>query len=280
MEIISTEAGSRPLEWGLTWDGRNDTGSPPFIVYSATKKDARSHLLPRLKELYGPQRVGIYDGETRRGSRESLRVDFKNNKFDSLVATSAFGMGIDKPDIWYIGYVGLPHTLKGLYQGFGRAARGSNWSGKGEIHKPRAGVCSAVIPYRKPRDFKSQLGVLYAAERAWDIIQHSTVVVDRGLLIAPILSHLHEVLWKQNQKDLDVYMQRILDKKIDDDDQEWDVDLIEDAKQRMELGRQSTYDANIKYMLWSLALLQRKGAVKIHGFSRECSGGANALERR
>ena len=210
--------------------------------------------------------MGIYDGETRRGSRESLRVDFKNNKFDSLVATSAFGMGIDKPDIWYIGYVGLPHTLKGLYQGFGRAARGSNWSGKGEIHKPRAGVCSAVIPYRKPRDFKSQLGVLYAAERAWDIIQHSTVVVDRGLLIAPILSHLHEVLWKQNQKDLDVYMQRILDKKIDDDDQEWDVDLIEDAKQRMELGRQSTYDANIKYMLWSLALLQRKGAVKIHGF--------------
>ena len=266
VEVILDEAASRKLKWLRTWDDRNDTGSPPFIVYSATKKDAREHLLPKLRTQHGKRKVGIYDGDTAKDTRETLRLDFKKNKFKALVATSAFGMGIDKPDVWYIGYVGLPHTLKGLYQGFGRAARGSNWSETDEVREPRAGVCSAIIPIQDPRSFKGELGVPYAAERTWDIVQNATVIENRGLLIAPVLSHLHEVLWNQNPKDLEVYVQRILAKRDDDDDEEWDVDLIEDARENMERGLQSARDANMKYMLWSLALLQRKGAVKIHGF--------------
>lgn len=266
VEVILAESASRKLKWLRTWDDRNDTGSPPFIVYSATKKDARDHLLPTLQSHHGKKKVGIYDGDTAKDARETLRLEFKKNEFKALVATSAFGMGIDKPDVWYISYVGLPHTLKGLYQGFGRAARGSNWSETDEVREPRAGVCSAVIPIREPRAFKGELGVPYAAERTWDLVQNATVIEDRGLLIAPVLSHLHEVLWNQNRKDLEVYVQRILAKRDDDDDEEWDVELIEKARENMDRGLQSARDANMKYMLWSLALLQRKGAVKIHGF--------------
>ena len=108
VEVILDEAASRKLKWLRTWDDCNDTGSPPYIVYSATKKDARDHLLPKLRTQHGKRKVGIYDGDTGKDTRETLRLDFKKNKFKALVATSAFGMGIDKPDVWYIGYVGLP----------------------------------------------------------------------------------------------------------------------------------------------------------------------------
>ena len=277
VQVVFDEASSRPNKWKHAWDDRYDTGSPPFIVYSATKDVARVHLLPKFKQKFGEKSAAIYDGDTKRGSREKLRLTFKENKVSALIATSAFGMGIDKPDIWYIAYVGLPHTLKGLYQGFGRAARGSNWS-KTTSRESLGGVCSAIIPTRGPRPFRSELGVAYAAERAWDIIQNSTFIEERGLLISPILSQLHEVLWKQTRKDLSVYIQRIRETAKDQDDDEWDVEMVEQAKKNMDLGASSTIETNTKYMLWSLALLQRNDSVKIHGFSPKYCGGLQALD--
>ena len=48
---------------------------------------------------------------------------FKNNKIAVLVATKAFGMGIDKPNIRYTVHFGMPMSLEGLYQEAGRAGR-------------------------------------------------------------------------------------------------------------------------------------------------------------
>ena len=56
MEIISTEAGSRPLEWGLTWDGRNDTGSP-HSSYTPPRK--------RRSEPFAPEVEGTIRASTR-----------------------------------------------------------------------------------------------------------------------------------------------------------------------------------------------------------------------
>ena len=46
---------------------------------------------------------------------------FKNNEIAVLVATNAFGMGIDKPNIRYTVHFGMPMSLEGLYQEAGRA---------------------------------------------------------------------------------------------------------------------------------------------------------------
>ena len=79
-----------------------------------------------------------------------------NDRIRALVATSAFGMGIDKTDVWTIAYLGMPHSLKGLYQGFGRAARGSNWKKIDDdgidiaTSQLRSGNCLAVIPNKPP----------------------------------------------------------------------------------------------------------------------------------
>ena len=62
-----------------------------------------------------------------KGRKKSILTKFQRNKIKVLIATSAFGMGVNKSDVWMIGYVGKPGTLRELYQAFGRAARGSNW---------------------------------------------------------------------------------------------------------------------------------------------------------
>ncbi len=55
--------------------------------------------------------------------KRKVQVDYKENRFPLLVATKAFGMGIDKPNIRYTIHFGLPASLEALYQEAGRAGR-------------------------------------------------------------------------------------------------------------------------------------------------------------
>ena len=48
--------------------------------------------------------------------------EFKNNNFNIMVATKAFGMGIDKPNINYTVHYGLPNSIESFYQEAGRQA--------------------------------------------------------------------------------------------------------------------------------------------------------------
>ena len=48
---------------------------------------------------------------------------FKNNQVPMLIATKAFGMGIDKPNIAYTIHYSIPHSVEAFYQEAGRAGR-------------------------------------------------------------------------------------------------------------------------------------------------------------
>ena len=61
-------------------------------------------------------------GEWARTKKENAAA-FKNNEIAVLVATKAFGMGIDKPNIRYTVHFGMPMSLEALYQEAGRAGR-------------------------------------------------------------------------------------------------------------------------------------------------------------
>ncbi len=62
---------------------------------------------------------GAVDGEL----RHQMEADFQNNRIKVLVATSAFGMGIDKPDIGFVLHFQKPGNVIAYYQQIGRAGR-------------------------------------------------------------------------------------------------------------------------------------------------------------
>ncbi len=68
--------------------------------------------------------VAAYTGQTEQAERLQAERDLLDNKVKALVATSALGMGFDKPDLGFIVHVGAPQSPVAYYQQIGRAGRG------------------------------------------------------------------------------------------------------------------------------------------------------------
>ncbi|MCH2188797.1 RecQ family ATP-dependent DNA helicase [Candidatus Gracilibacteria bacterium] len=67
--------------------------------------------------------VGIYTGEMTPDKRELEQNNFMNDHYRVIVATNAFGMGIDKKDIRFVVHYNLPGSIENYYQEVGRAGR-------------------------------------------------------------------------------------------------------------------------------------------------------------
>lgn len=70
--------------------------------------------------------VAAYTGRTEAGERERLEQALLNNEIKALVATSALGMGFDKPDLGFVVHLGAPGSPVSYYQQIGRAGRGTD----------------------------------------------------------------------------------------------------------------------------------------------------------
>ncbi|MET4223389.1 ATP-dependent DNA helicase RecQ [Oerskovia enterophila] len=68
--------------------------------------------------------VAAYTGQTDTTEREQLEADLKENRVKALIATSALGMGFDKPDLAFVVHLGAPSSPIAYYQQVGRAGRG------------------------------------------------------------------------------------------------------------------------------------------------------------
>jgi ATP-dependent DNA helicase RecQ len=68
--------------------------------------------------------VAAYTGKTDPADRQAAEDDLLNNKVKALVATSALGMGFDKPDLGFVVHLGAPSSPIAYYQQVGRAGRG------------------------------------------------------------------------------------------------------------------------------------------------------------
>jgi len=67
--------------------------------------------------------VAAYSGRTEGTERESAEADLLANRIKALVATSALGMGFDKPDLGFVVHLGAPASPIAYYQQVGRAGR-------------------------------------------------------------------------------------------------------------------------------------------------------------
>jgi RecQ family ATP-dependent DNA helicase len=96
-----------------------DASRRPAIVYATSRKQAE-HLA---EELTGKLRAAAYHAGLDAEIRERVQRAFQAGELEVVVATIAFGMGIDKADIRTVIHAGLPGTLEGYYQEIGRAGR-------------------------------------------------------------------------------------------------------------------------------------------------------------
>ncbi|MFE7815418.1 RecQ family ATP-dependent DNA helicase [Streptomyces sp. NPDC057433] len=91
------------------------------IIYTLTvaaAEEATAHLRQR-----GFQ-VASYTGRTENADRLQAEADLLGNRVKALVATSALGMGFDKPDLGFVLHLGSPSSPIAYYQQVGRAGRG------------------------------------------------------------------------------------------------------------------------------------------------------------
>ena len=90
------------------------------IVYFSLIKDLlrMSERLRKAKVLHL-----VYHGKLSSGVRKSIQNQFMQNDRQVVLATNAFGMGIDKPDIRFVLHAQIPGSLESYYQEIGRAGR-------------------------------------------------------------------------------------------------------------------------------------------------------------
>jgi superfamily II DNA helicase RecQ len=94
-------------------------GRRPAIVYATSRKQAERLA----EELSRKIPAAAYHAGLDPDRRERVQTAFQAGELEVVVATIAFGMGIDKADIRTVIHAGLPATLEGYYQEIGRAGR-------------------------------------------------------------------------------------------------------------------------------------------------------------
>lgn len=93
----------------------------PFLLYVTTKIDAEAWYR-KIIEL-GIKRSGCVHGGTPNSERERVIDRWRSGDIDCVVATSAFGLGMDKSDVRAVVHACIPESIDRYYQEVGRAGR-------------------------------------------------------------------------------------------------------------------------------------------------------------
>ncbi|HSR54518.1 MAG TPA: helicase-related protein, partial [Acidobacteriota bacterium] len=91
----------------------------PAIVYVPSRRQADELGM----QMNAVGNSATYHAGLSSQRREKVQHDFQRSRLEIVVATIAFGMGIDKPDIRTVVHTGLPGSLEAYYQEIGRAGR-------------------------------------------------------------------------------------------------------------------------------------------------------------
>ena len=134
----------------------------PMVVYVLEPREAKN-LQSKLRQV-GYKNIPIFTGETKEADRDTVLTGWKNHDFDIVIATSAFGIGVDKPDVRTIIHACCPENLSRFYQEVGRGGR------------DRLPSLSLFIPYQSRYDGEGDV------RRALGLVNKSVLTVERAVI--------------------------------------------------------------------------------------------------
>jgi RecQ family ATP-dependent DNA helicase len=112
--------GSKARRLALLETGLADEANRPAIVYCGTRKDT-DEVFAALRD--GGRRAVPYHAGMEARHRTEAQRRFMAGEADVVVATNAFGMGVDKADVRSVWHMAIPTSLEAYYQEAGRAGR-------------------------------------------------------------------------------------------------------------------------------------------------------------
>ncbi|MEE1282947.1 MAG: helicase-related protein [Acutalibacteraceae bacterium] len=127
----------------------------PMVVYVLEPREAKS--LQKKLNQEGYMNIPIFTGESKNSERDVVLTGWKSQEFDVIIATSAFGIGVDKPDVRTIIHACCPENLSRFYQEVGRSGRDrlpslslflpyqSSYDKDGDVHRARGLVNKRVL---------------------------------------------------------------------------------------------------------------------------------------
>ena len=134
----------------------------PMVVYVLEPREAKD-LQKKLRQV-GYKNIPVFTGETKEADRDVVLTGWKNHDFDVVLATSAFGIGVDKPDVRTIIHACCPENLSRFYQEVGRGGR------------DRLPSLSLFIPYQSRYDSEGDV------RRALGLVNKRVLTVERAVI--------------------------------------------------------------------------------------------------
>ena len=134
----------------------------PMVVYALEPREAKE-LQKKLCE-FGYKNIPVFTGDTKETDRNTILTGWKNHDFDVVIATSAFGIGVDKPDVRTIIHACCPENLSRFYQEVGRGGR------------DRLPSLSLFIPYQSRYDSDGDV------RRALGLVSKRVLTVERAVI--------------------------------------------------------------------------------------------------
>ncbi|WP_290062697.1 RecQ family ATP-dependent DNA helicase [Amycolatopsis solani] len=146
----------------------SDPATRPGLVYVTSRKDADTYAGELAAEGV---RVAAYHAGMKAADRDRVHAEFLRGDLDVVVATSAFGMGIDKAGLRFVLHAAAPESLDTYYQQIGRAGRD--------------GEPAEITLYHRPRDLGRQKFLTAAKAPEQALAEVATTLSGHGAPLKP-----------------------------------------------------------------------------------------------
>ncbi|WP_083706221.1 RecQ family ATP-dependent DNA helicase [Arthrobacter sp. QXT-31] len=149
----------------------------PGLLYAATRKDTETYA-EELAE-HG-LRAAAYHAGRKQSERDEVHQQFLDDELDVVVATTAFGMGIDKPNVRFVIHADIPESLDAYYQEIGRSGRDGEPASAVLHYRPEDLGLRKFFGTHKP-DEEALLAVLTALRAADGPITQKALAEETGI---------------------------------------------------------------------------------------------------